>query len=106
METYYRGENIIITGILTDKDGNAYPYASLTDISAVVEDAAGVETSYTSADFGTHQVAHSYKMEITAAQTAGMAAGQLRCAITLTFIDPEFGGTTKDIKSFVIGKLV
>lgn len=103
---YYKGETIIVTGLITQKDGSAFNLADFISFDAVVTDSEGTQLTYTSTGgsptITVKDVDNSYKFIITEAQSATLA-GTVMCKITASFASVEYGVNTYDIESFVIG---
>jgi len=103
----FKGENIIVEGLIVDKDGNAVNFADLTEMTATAIDVYGNSTTYTKtlASITQGTTASSYRFEITKTQTTDTLTGLVNVFMSFQFTDATYSLVTCDIKKVVIGIL-
>lgn len=104
---FYKGENIIVKGTLTNDQGVAINFTDLTTFTAKLVGNFKQCVTYTKAagDITAGDTASSYQFEILASDTAGKLSGKTTAYMTASFVDVDFSLTSVDINEVYIGEI-
>ena len=104
---FYKGENIIVKGTLTNDQGTPINFTDLTTFTAKVVDHFNKCVTYTKAAGGitVGDTASSYQFEILATDTSGVLQGKTNAYLTASFTDVDFGIVSVDINEVYIGEI-
>lgn len=104
---FYKGENIIVKGTLTDDQGAPILFTDLTTFTAklVGDYKQCVTYTKTDGDITVGDTVSSYQFEIKATDTAGKLSGKTTAYMTASFTDTDFNIVSVDINEVYIGEI-
>lgn len=103
----YKGENIIVEGSITDRNGNAVNFTTLTEVTATVQDSYKKTVAFTktAGTVTAGSTSDSYRLEITQDQTSNSLDGVISLFLNIQFTDTDYSLNTVDVKKITIGQL-